>query len=107
MRGSGRQTQIRAPQDFANVMLRAAIIPATATATATETDAAGALIDRLAALALRADADGWLLHLLAPIGAGDTAGFGPIRLGPAPMVHLDPLNRRAFLTEWEKAMDQR
>ena len=35
------------------------------------------------------------------------AGFGPIRLGPALMVYLDALNRRAFLTEWENAMEQR
>jgi iron(III) transport system substrate-binding protein len=103
VRDSGGQMQILSMQDFANVMLRTAIIPTTAT----EVEAAGALIDMLAGLALRAEPGGWPLQPLAPVGIGDTAGFGPIRLGPALMVYLDPLNRRAFLTEWAEAMDQR
>lgn len=103
VRRSDGQMEILAMQDFANVMLRTAIIPATAT----ETDAAGALIDMLAALAVRTEPGDWPLPPLTPIGTGDTAGFGPIRLGPALMVYLDPLNRRAFLTEWKEAMDQR
>jgi hypothetical protein len=40
-------------------------------------------------------------------GADSFVGFGPTQLGPALMVYLDPLNRRTFLTEWEKAMEQR
>lgn len=103
VRKSHGKMAILAMQDFANVMLRTAIIPATAT----ETEAAGALIDMLAALAVRTEPGDWPLPPLTPIGTGDTAGFGPIRLGPALMVYLDPLNRRAFLTEWEEAMDQR
>ena len=103
VRKSDGQMQILAMQDFVNVILRTAIIPATAT----ETDAAGALIDMLSTLALRAEPGDWPLQPLTPIGTGESAGFGPIRLGPALMVYLDPLNRRAFLTEWEEAMDQR
>ena len=49
----------------------------------------------------------WPLQPLAPMGTGAAAGFGPIRLGPALMVNLDPLNRRAFLAAWEETMDQR
>lgn len=36
----------------------------------------------------------------------DMGGFGPIRIGPALMVYLDPLNRRNFLAEWENAIVQ-
>ena len=103
VRASGGQMQILAMQGCANVMLRTAIIPATAT----ETEAAGALIDMLAARDLRAEPGDWPLQPLAPMGTGAAAGFGPIRLGPALMVNLDPLNRRAFLAAWEETMDQR
>ncbi|MBY6002294.1 substrate-binding domain-containing protein [Salipiger bermudensis] len=90
--------QIVQMQDFANLMLRTAIIPATAR----ETGAARAMLDMLLELGMR-EADGaWPLP---PLSQG-TAGFGPIRLGPALMVYLDPLNRRAFLAEWENALEQ-
>lgn len=95
--------QIIKMQDFTNVMLRTALIPATAT----QTDAAGAMIDMLAALGMRDQPGDWPLPSLSQTGTSEDAGFGPIRLGPALMVYLDPLNRRAFLTEWEDAMEQR
>ncbi|MBE0412610.1 extracellular solute-binding protein [Yoonia sp.] len=99
---SGRM-QILQMQDFTNVMLRTVLIPATAK----ETDAAGAMIDMLVRLGLRDVAGDWPLPSLRAAGLGETTGFGPIRLGPALMVYLDPLNRRAFVTEWENAMEQR
>ena len=102
-RDSGGQIQIVAMQDFANVILRTALIPANAT----EPAAAGALIDMLVTLGLRDDRGDWPLPPLNQTGAADVAGFGPIRLGPALMVYLDPLNRRTFLTEWQNAMVQR
>ncbi|MFA8387856.1 MAG: ABC transporter substrate-binding protein [Pelagibaca sp.] len=102
-RDSGGRVQILGMQDFTNVILRTAIIPATAQ----ETEAAGALIDMLAALGQREAPGDWPLPPLGQTGTDNLVEFGPIRLGPALMVYLDPLNRRAFLTEWENAMEQR
>ncbi|SHH86811.1 extracellular solute-binding protein [Marivita hallyeonensis] len=102
-RDSGGRVQILRMQDFANVMLRTAIIPKTAS----QTDAAGAMIDMLATLGLRDEPETWPLPPLSLSGTGEAPDFGPIRLGPALMVYLDTLNRRAFLTEWEDAMEQR
>jgi iron(III) transport system substrate-binding protein len=102
-RDSGGRVQILRMQDFANVMLRTAIIPKTAT----ETEAAGAMIDMLSRLGLRDDPGQWPLPPLNSAGPGEAPEFGPIRLGPALMVYLDQLNRRTFLTEWEDAMEQR
>ena len=93
-----RDIEIVQMQDFANLMLRTAIIPATAT----ETAAAGAMIDMLLELGLREAPGDWPLP---PLSQG-TSDFGPIRLGPALMVYLDPFNRRAFLAEWENALVQ-
>lgn len=101
-RDSGGRVQILRMEDFSNVILRTAIIPATAN----ETAGAGALIDMLARLGQREAPGSWPLPPLGQTGADNLGGFGPIRLGPALMVYLDPLNRRAFLTEWENAMEQ-
>lgn len=102
-RDSGGQVQILGMEDFTNVILRTAIIPSQAR----ETAAAGALIDMLARLGQRETPDDWPLPPLGQTGSDSLVGFGPIRLGPALMVYLDPLNRRAFLTEWENALEQR
>ena len=101
-RASGGKVEIIRMRDFANVMLRTAIIPDTA-----ENEAlAGAMIDMLVDLGLREEAGDWPLPpLQQTIGVGG-ADFGPIRLGPALMIYLDPLNRRAFRAEWENAMEQ-
>ncbi len=102
-RDSGGRVQILRMEDFANVMLRTAIIPRTAE----QVEAAGALIDLLLETGLRATADNWPLPPLRNTGGADSVGFSPIRLGPALMVYLDALNRRTFLAEWENAMEQR
>jgi iron(III) transport system substrate-binding protein len=99
---SGRM-QILRMQDFTNVMLRTVLVPATAQ----DTEAAGAMIDMLVRLGLRDNPGDWPLPSLSQTSTGEAMGFGPIRLGPALMVYLDPLNRRAFLAEWENAMEQR
>ena len=101
-RASGGRVQILRMEDFENIMLRTAIIPRNAT----EVAAAGALIDLLLETGLRATAEDWPLPPLDQTGGADGAGFSPIRLGPALMVYLDPLNRRTFLAEWENAMEQ-
>ncbi len=89
-------------EDFGNVMLRTAFIPATADNVA----GAGAFLDALLLQGLRDNAGDWVLP---PLDTGRDEGlpsFGPIRLGPALMVYLDPLNRRTFLSSWESAMEQ-
>ena len=101
-RASGGKVEIVRMEDFANVMLRTAIVPATAE----EVELAGDMIDMLAELGLRAAPEGWPLPPLRQTVGTDGADFGPIRLGPALMVYLDPLNRRAFRAEWENAMEQ-
>ncbi len=102
-RDSGGQVQIVGMQDFTNVILRTAIIPTTAE----ETEGAGAFVDMLARLGQREAPGIWPLPPLGQTGTDNLVGFGPIRLGPALMVYLDPLNRRAFLAEWENALEQR
>ncbi|MCA1774957.1 MAG: extracellular solute-binding protein [Loktanella sp.] len=97
------QMQILRMQDFTNVMLRTVLVPATAQ----NTEAAGAMIDMLVRLGMRDDPGDWPLPSLSQTSTGEAIGFGPIRLGPGLMVYLDPLNRRAFLAEWENAMEQR
>lgn len=74
--------------------------------TAEETELAGAMIDMLSELGLRSAPEGWPLPPLQQSVGVAGADIGPIRLGPALMVYLDPLNRRAFRTEWENAMEQ-
>jgi iron(III) transport system substrate-binding protein len=102
-RDSGGRVQILGMQDFTNVILRTAIIPSSAR----ETAGAGALIDMLVRLGQREAPGNWPLPPLGYTGTDSRVDFGPIRLGPALMVYLDPLNRRAFLTEWENALEQR
>lgn len=97
------RVQILRMTDFSNVILRTALIPSTAQ----NPNDAGAFIDALLSIALRDGADGWPLPPLNDASpAASSAGFGPIRIGPALMVYLDPLNRRNFLAEWENAIVQ-
>lgn len=92
-------------EDFANVMLRTALIPATAE----EVGGAGLMLDALLHEGLGEGAQ----PVLPPLQAGgvargeaDNSPFGPIRLGPALMVYLDRLNRESFLAAWGEAMEQ-
>ncbi len=89
-------------EDFANVMLRTALIPASAQ----NTQDAGALLDALLREGMRDDANAWVLPPLSDTRDPEPAAFGPIRLGPGLMVNLDQLNRRTFLDAWESAMEQ-
>lgn len=102
-RGSEGRFQVIRMQDFANVILRTVFIPADAQ----ETMLAGMMVDMLLRLALRETPDGWPLPPLSQTVESPSLGFGPIKLGPALLTYLDPLNRRAFLAEWENAMEQR
>ncbi len=88
-------------EDFANVMLRTALIPATAE----RVGAAGLMLDAL----LSEGMGNGPAPVLPPLQArGEVAAstFGPIRLGPALMVYLDRLNRESFLEAWDAAMEQ-
>lgn len=89
-------------EDFANVMLRTALIPATAT----EVAAAGAMLDALLREGMGQSAALPVLPPLQTRGEADGSPFGPIRLGPALMVYLDRLNRESFLAAWGAAMEQ-
>ena len=96
------RVEILALEDYATVMLRTALIPATAT----ETEGAALLLDRLLQEGLRQTGASWALP---PLGAPDdpaATAYGPIRLGPALLVYLDPLNRESFLGAWVDAMVQ-
>ncbi|MEJ6393901.1 ABC transporter substrate-binding protein [Gymnodinialimonas sp. 2305UL16-5] len=88
-------------EDFANVMLRTALIPATAA----EVEAAGAMLDALLAEGMGAGSAP-VLPPLQSRDAGSDAPFAPIRLGPALMVYLDRLNRESFLAAWDAALLQ-
>jgi len=100
--GSGGNMQVIRMQDFSNVMLRTMFIPATVQ----DAEGAGAMIDLLSRLALRSEPGPWGLPSLNEAGERASLGFGPIRLGPALLTYLDPLNRRSFLLEWNNAMIQ-
>ncbi|MEM9797220.1 MAG: ABC transporter substrate-binding protein [Pseudomonadota bacterium] len=102
-RSSGGRVQVLRMTGFSNVILRTALIPQAADAPRL----AGRFIDMLAETGLRARPGDWPLPPLGHTEAQAAARLGPIRLGPALMVYLDPLNRRAFLEEWENAIDQR
>ncbi len=100
---AGGRMQILQMQDFTTVMLRTVMVPATTR----DLEAAGAMIDVLVSLGMRELPGKWPLPSLSQARPFGSSGFGPIRLGPALMVYLDPLNRRSFLTEWENAMEQK
>jgi iron(III) transport system substrate-binding protein len=102
-RGSGGSVRILRMTDFANAILRTAVIPAASG----YPEEAGRFVDRLLAIGLRAAPEGWPLPPLREMTEVAGAGFGPIRLGPGLLVYLDPLNRRSFLGEWVNAIEQR
>lgn len=90
-------------EDYATVMLRTALIPATVEQFAE----AGTFIDFLTA----ADTRPLIARLtglppLDPEAIADQAAFRPIRLGPGLLVYLDQIKRETFLEEWTSAIDQ-
>ena len=89
-------------QDYATVMLRTALIPATAT----QTDSAALFIDRLLQEGMREQSRIWALPPLSAAETPEARAYGPIRLGSALLVYLDRLNRDAFLRAWSDAMLQ-
>lgn len=89
-------------QDYATVMLRTALIPATATQPAS----AGLFIDHLLQEGMREQSRVWALPPLGAAQTPEARAYGPIRLGPALLVYLDKLNRNAFLGAWSDAMLQ-
>ncbi len=89
-------------EDYATVMLRTALIPATAT----ETAGAALFLDRLLQEGMRETSSVWALPPLAAAETPEGRAYGPIRLGPALLVYLDQLNRDAFLRAWSDAVVQ-
>lgn len=90
-------------EDYANVMLRTALIPTSAL----NVVGAGAFLDFLIAAETRpliAELTG--LPPIDPESIADQAAFRPIRLGPGLLVYLDQMKRETFLQEWVSAIDQ-
>ncbi|PJI91763.1 iron(III) transport system substrate-binding protein [Yoonia maricola] len=89
-------------EDYETVMLRTALIPATAT----EVEAAGLFLDRLLQEGMRETSSVWALPPLRAADTPEARAYGPIRLGPGLLVYLDKLNRDAFLGAWSDAIVQ-
>lgn len=95
--------QIIELEDYVNVMLRTALIPANAA----NPDDARKLIDFLVDLRLRPDlvsATG--LPGIDASSFENDASLQPIRLGPGLLVFLDQLRRERFLKSWENSIVQ-
>ncbi len=89
-------------EDYATVMLRTALIPATAN----DEQSAALFLDRLLEEGMRDTPETWDLPPLGAANQPEARAYGPIRLGPALLVYLDKLNRGAFLRAWSDAMLQ-
>lgn len=90
-------------EDFANVMLRTAII----LDTASNPQEAGTLVDFLIGLSDRPDlvaASG--LPAIDENALKEQGSLRPIRLGPGLLVFLDRLKRESFLRSWEASITQ-
>lgn len=90
-------------EDFANVMLRTALIASNAK----NVDEAKIMIDFLVSLDSRPDlieASG--LPALDADQLAENAALRPIRLGPGLLVFLDRLKRQSFLRSWEASITQ-
>lgn len=97
VRDGDNSLQIVELEDFANVMLRTALIPSTAE----ETGFAQLMLDALLAAGYGSQPP------LRPRADDSAQGFSPIRLGPGLLANLDLRNRQAFVEQWENAMEQR
>jgi len=98
----GRNIHIIAPEDFTTVMMRSALIPASAQAT----EAAGRFIDHLIETGWTDGGGRFAFPWITPGTMAQNASLRPIQLGPGLLVYLDRLKRRQFLEEWEAAMVQ-
>lgn len=92
------------PSDFTTVMLRSAVIPASAD----NPELGGDFLDHLIRSSWSAEGAAYypfppMLPELDP----DRSSLRPIRLGPGLLVYLDPYKRARFLGEWEDAVIQR
>ena len=95
--------QIVEMSDFANIMLRTALI----LNSAENVSDAQAMVDFLVTLGGRPDvvaASG--LPAIDDAALRDNVALRPIRLGPGLLVFLDRLKRRTFLKNWEASMTQ-
>ncbi|MEO3431324.1 ABC transporter substrate-binding protein [Pelagibius sp. CAU 1746] len=101
-RDAGAPIGIVLPRDYTLLMVRTALIPAPSD----NAGAAGDFIDFLVS------EDGQRLianeAILSPaLPEGDDGNLIPIRLGPGLLVYLDALKRKAFLSEWASAVEER
>jgi len=92
--------EIVLPSDFTTVMLRTAMIPSNAALP----ELSGAFVDHLLS---RSHGPDWqpLSELALDLRQIETA-LNRIRIGPGLLVYLDQLKKRAFLSEWERAILQ-
>ena len=88
------------PSDFTTVMLRTALIPVNASSP----DLSAAFLDHLLKNA-HGEKPNALIHPALDPGPGEGA-LNRIRMGPGLLVFLDQMKKRAFLSEWQSAMEQ-
>ncbi len=101
-RDAGAPIGIVLPRDYTLLMVRTALIPATSD----NAEAAGDFTDFL----VSEEGQRLIEHqaLLSPaLPEGDDGTLIPIRLGPGLLVYLDALKRKAFLSEWASAVEER
>lgn len=99
----GDGVEIVVMRDFANIMLRTALI----TTTASNAEDAEIMVDFLARLKGRPDlVDASGLPPIDNAALQDDIALRPIRLGPGLLVFLDRLKRASFLRNWEASITQ-
>ena len=103
-KAAGARIEIIEPEDFTTVMLRSAVIPASAE----NPDLGGRFIDHLI---LTSWTDAGVSYdpfprFEAQVSLQNTS-LRPIRLGPGLLVFLDSLKRDRFLTQWRDSIDRR
>lgn len=97
----GGNAQLVTFEDYYNVMLRTALIPASAT----NVSGAGRMIDFLLRLDLRPDLVERSGFPAIPLsGSGGLDNTNSIHLGPSLLVFLDKLKRRKFLEYWSSSL---
>lgn len=97
----GRDLEVIFFEDYTHIMMRTALIPATAR----RPELGGRFIDFLVSERLRP----WLaahtgLPPIDPAAISAAPAFRPIRLGPGILVYQDQMKRRSFLDAWSAAV---